>query len=581
MERSRRDALAAAAGVQYARARSGLQTVARHAATIPSWCLLVPLILAQWAVTIAIARNATHNGWLYYHGGDGTYYWTTTWSLAHHHLPETVISYGLPVFLWPLGLVFGANMLAGLPAVIVLQVVVLAPLGVLAMYGLAARIGGRLFGYAATLAWVLAPPIVLAILRSYGEPPFDSKVLNLVFPNALGLTNIADYASMILALTATFLVLRALDERRWDDVVLAGLTTGMLIAVKPANGFYLPIPLIAFALCRRWREGVVFAALLLPALLTLTVWKKIGLGSIPIAAPPPTRTLAVGNGLLPSGPGLARYELFDWNTLRWNFWELSDASRGFEALVLLWIVGLVGLIRRTLIPGIMIGIWCVSYLVFKGAARGRASVEATSAFKLVIPAYPAFVLLLVAGVFVVVSGTLLLRWRPRSALPAATVQAPTRVSLAAALVLAVYPLMFVATTRPWTTERVVKDNAANVLVPISDELRATAVVEPHGVRLSWKRPEQGRSRIWFAVLRAKQATDCTERTAGAHDCVLTDSRAAGYTRRTSFVDRSRRTTDVTYRIGMLAGWAGDLANADMLLVGPPIHVARNGSTAGG
>ncbi len=267
--------------------------------------MLVPLVLAQWVMTAALGLSATHNGWLFYHGGDGTYYWTTTWSLAHHHVPETVISYGLPVFLWPVGLVYGANMLAGLPAVIVLQLLVLAPLGVLAMFGLGARIGGRLFGYAATITWILAPAITLAILRGFGEPPFDSKVQNLVLPNALGLTNLADYASMILALTATLLVLRALDDRRWDDVVLAGLTTGLLLAVKPANGFYLPAPLIAFAVCRRWREGLAFVALLVPTLITLTAWKKIGLGYIPVAAPP-AHALAYADSVVPPASSLNR-----------------------------------------------------------------------------------------------------------------------------------------------------------------------------------------------------------------------------------------------------------------------------------
>src|SRR5262249_38818808 len=112
---ARSEGVAAAAAVWYGRVRSGAQTAGRHVASVPAVFVLVPLVLAQWAVTIVIARSATHSGWLYYHGGDGTYYWTTTWSLAHHRVPETIISYGLPVFYWPLGLIYGANILAGLP----------------------------------------------------------------------------------------------------------------------------------------------------------------------------------------------------------------------------------------------------------------------------------------------------------------------------------------------------------------------------------------------------------------------------------------------------------------------------------
>src|SRR5262249_51529888 len=151
--------------------------------------------------------------------------------------------------------------------------------------------------------------IVLAIFRHYGDPPFDSKVHNLVIPNALGLTNLADYASMILAIVATYFVLRALEERRWDDVVIAGLCGGMLLAVKPANAYWLAVPLVAFVAAKRWREGLVFVGLLVPALITLTIWKKIGLGYIPAAAPSPTRTLALGDSAVPVS--IQQYQLFD------------------------------------------------------------------------------------------------------------------------------------------------------------------------------------------------------------------------------------------------------------------------------
>ncbi len=225
----------------------------------------------------------------------------------------------------------------------------------------------------------------------------------------------------------------------------------------------------------------------------------------------------------------------------------------------------------------MIGTWCLTYLLFKGGAAGRASVEATSAFRLVIPAYPAFVVLLVAGAFAVVSGATLLPWLPRRVPIPATLAPPTRVTLVAAVVLAVYPFAAVVTATGWTTGRVVLDSTANTLVPVSNELRAVAVVEPDRVRLSWDSPEHGSSRVFYVVLRVDGPADCTERTEGARDCVLIAARPAGYTRRTRFLDIERRVTDVTYRIGMLAGWAGDLGNSDLLMVGPPLHVPLKGN----
>ena len=568
MDGARSEGVAAAAAVWYGRARSGAITAGRRVAAVPAPLMVGAFVLGQWAVTLAIARSATHDGWLYYHGGDGTYYWTTIWSLAHHHVPETIISYGIPVFLWPLGLVFGPNMLVGLPGLVLFQVLVLAPLGVVTMYALASRIGGRLFGYAATLVWILAPPIVLALFRSFGEPPFDDKVHDLVFPNAMGLTTLADYTSMILALASTFFVLRAIEDRRWDDVVLAGLSAGLLLAVKPANGYWLAVPLVAFAARRRWREGLVFAGCLVPALITLTIWKKIGLGYIPAAAPE-TRRVAMGATAVPVS--LRQYELLDWDVVKANFWWLSDATRGFEAMLLLWIVGMVGLIRRIGLPGLMITTWCLVYLFFKGGAAGRASVENTSAFRLVIPSYPAFVLLLVAGAFVIVSAALLVPWQPRRTRAAAVPMPPTRVSVVAAVVLAAYPFLFIVTTSGWGADRVAKDTYANTLFPVSNELRPVATVEKDGILVSWRRPRSRGTHVYFELFRSTTGNDCNLRTSGARDCYLAPTDGV-FTTQTHYLDRRPAGPVVSYRVAMRAGWAGDLPNSDILMAGPPVVV---------
>ena len=547
------------------RATSWVGNAARRAASIPPVYVLAPLVLAQWAMTAAIGLYATHNGWLYYHGGDGTYYWTTTWSLAHHRVPETVISYGLPVALWPLGLVAGASMLAALPGVIAFQVLLLAPVGVLVMYGLAARIGGRLFGYLAVVGWILAPLIALWFFN-----PSDSsalpKIRDLVLPNALGLTTIADYSSMILALLATYLVVRALDDRRWDDVVLAGLATGTLIAVKPSNSYYVVAPLLAFAVCRRWREGLVFAAVLAPVLITLAIWKKIGLGYIPVASPP-AAAVAYAGGVLPSPSGLDRYFLFDWDTFTSNMHGLREEGRAFWLLEWLTIGGLAGLIRRAPVPGITVGAWFLSYLLFKGGAEGRSSVDSTSFFRLVMPAFPAFVLIAVSIVFLVPG---VKRRRTVAAVPVP----PTRLALVAALVLLAYPLAFVSTATAWSPGHVVRNPGANVLVPVSTDLEPDVLVTPDAVRLSWE-PATGSSRVYYQVFRSG-GIGCLERTAGARDCQL-DPSTAGYTRRTRYVDRWPPTGVIIYRIGLLAGWKGDLESADLVMIGPPVRVLVGGT----
>src|SRR4051794_26608828 len=120
------------------------------------WSLLVPLVVVQWIGVLLFARAVTHNGWLFYHGGDQTWYYTSSWLLGSGDLPETQIGYGWSFLLAPLTWLTGPNFLGGLPLIVVLQVVFLLPLGTLLMYGCGARLGGRVVGYAAAAIWALA-----------------------------------------------------------------------------------------------------------------------------------------------------------------------------------------------------------------------------------------------------------------------------------------------------------------------------------------------------------------------------------------------------------------------------------------
>ncbi len=104
-------------------------------ARIRPWMVLGPLVLLGWAVMAWVGHVAVHNGWLYTDGGDGTWYYTTGWELAHARLPIGAIGYGYPLALAPLIAIGGANMLAGLPYVVAFNAVVLAPIALLSSTG--------------------------------------------------------------------------------------------------------------------------------------------------------------------------------------------------------------------------------------------------------------------------------------------------------------------------------------------------------------------------------------------------------------------------------------------------------------
>jgi hypothetical protein len=121
------------------------------------WSALVPLLVVQWLALLALAVTVKHNGLLYYQGGDQTYYWTQAHLLSDWTLPVTAIGYAWSYLLTPIALFAGANVLSGLPAVLLLNIFVLLPVALLCIYGIAARIGGRYLGYWAAFLWVLIP----------------------------------------------------------------------------------------------------------------------------------------------------------------------------------------------------------------------------------------------------------------------------------------------------------------------------------------------------------------------------------------------------------------------------------------
>ena len=55
------------------------------------WSVLGPLLVVQWLALLVLALTVRHNGWLYYQGGDQTYYWTDAHLLSHWTLPTAEV----------------------------------------------------------------------------------------------------------------------------------------------------------------------------------------------------------------------------------------------------------------------------------------------------------------------------------------------------------------------------------------------------------------------------------------------------------------------------------------------------------
>jgi hypothetical protein len=507
--------------------------------------VLAPLVAAQLAVVAVLGLGAAHNGWLFSAAGAGAHQWTAAWALGHLWVPASVASYGVPVLLWPFALIFGGSLPAALPAIVLVQVAIGGPVLVLALYGIASRIAGRLFGYLAALGWVLAPPLTLGFFysgqREFQGIPYDDYrglVHDTVLPNALGLTVAPEYASLVALAVAAWLIVRALDTADWNDVLLGGLVAGFAVGIAPENALFLPAPLLALAVARRWRQALGFAAALLPAVGTLALWRWTGLGHVG------------GFEGLP----------FSWEEFR--IIRIHFRGAGWSLLLVEWIAvaGLFALVRKAPAKGVLVGAWFVGFFVLESGSLARGRVLDGSLFRLLEPGYPAFVLL-AAGLLLLVPP-----WgrRGREAAAPECRPRPTRTLVAVAIVLAVYPLAMVALAGPTPPNRVVFEHAGATSVPVSASFDLR--VERRGGQpvLSWKQPPADGTTLSYRVYRSP-GPGCA---AGERDCRLRMAGAATV-RGTSWTDPD--TGRSWYRVAAIADPDPDQIGGRLVLISPLVR----------
>ena len=531
----------------------------RHRARLPlrePWVVLLPLVAIQWAAVLAFALTTPHNGWLFYQGGDQTWLYTRAWGLANGELAPTYVGYAWPFLLTPIALLAGPSILAALPAILAFQFLFLLPLGVLCVYGIAAHVGGRVLGYWAAGAWVAVPFVAMPLWDKRYEERYEDQFL----PQAFGLTGMADFPSMIFVLVSAYFVVRAIAGARPVDAVLAGLAAGFAAGMKPANLVYLPAPFLALALARRWRSAVVLAAALVPALVTLTLWKVRGLGQIPAFAAPDVRLAAGASDLLAP---VDRYLGLDWNVLSANYFALRELFWNASLLVWLPLAGLVAVARRSIPVAVLLFGWLAAYVFLKGTDP-RASVDTGSFFRLLMPAWPAFLLLAAAVPLLVptLAPRIVERFRGASEL-----FRPGRRTLAvAAVALALLPVPLVLLARPLHEPEAVLDPVGSVYVPVTRGF-GLGVDSARGVNtLSWRAPATGSSDVFYVVYRSRggDGTSCDHLPGGASYCSIR-ARLLGRTRATTFVDE-QAPPEATYRVGAAANYRDDPRLGDLLLL---------------
>jgi hypothetical protein len=196
-----------------------------------------------------------------------------------------------------------------------------------------------------------------------------------------------------------------------------------------------------------------------------------------------------------------------------------------------------------------------------------ASVEDASFWRILMPSFPAY-LLLTASVVLLVPGV---RAHPARESFTLTGHRATIALAAAVAVLAVLPLGVIAATP------VLKDGGRQVvifdnnLLPVSSDVGLQAHTANGGVQLSWHAPKPRATDVFFRVLRAKSSTDALcAGTRAADQCRLYTEPVAATTSG-SYDDRPGPGT-WTYRIGVSANWLDDPRLGDVYVLSPPVTV---------
>jgi hypothetical protein len=545
-------------------ARVALPAVHARLLAIPPAQVVAAAVVLQWATIAAAAAAVRHNGWIYYQGGDQLYYYTTAWLFSHGHMPLAGIGYLWAFLLAPIAFFAGPNVASAYPAIAILDVAILMPAALLALYGIAVRVAGRLFGYWALALWILVP--FVGVL--YANDGYHQRYTELLLPQAFGLTAMADFPAMVATIAAAYFCARVLVDEAptWLDAAGIGIAAGAAFAIKPSGALFLVAPVAALAFARRFGALVVAGCAAMPAALTLAVFKWRGLGSLPIARADGAHVAAGDSPTAVAGSTFGldwSHFLHELDQIREHFWSV----RFVEWLV---IAGAIALLRLSRPIGLLVCVWFAAYAIGRGTYP-HSGFEDGSILRLMMPAYPAFILLLAALPFLIPG--LQRRVRPFASRGLrATGRALVVLGVAVAIT-AGLPLVAIATVRP---DRGPEPRAAFLQsppIPSGVDIGFTAKTDGSAVALQWHEQHSVGGPLFYHVYRVDPAHGYTCVRKGAVD--RCDAPPwyfdVSATRETEFVDRPGRGR-WTYRIGVAANWLNDMQYGDTYLLSTPVTV---------
>ena len=235
-----------------------------------------------------------------------------------------------------------------------------------------------------------------------------------------------------------------------------------------------------------------------------------------------------------------------------------------------WLVlaGIVGLARRSLTSVLLVGGWFAAFVVTK-ATYANAGINDASVFRIMMPSFPAFVILLASLVYL---------WPGRHKTPAGkttTLRPRVRLGLlgAAVVVFALAPFVVIAAASPLHGPNPLGYEADVLIRTVDPALRLTATRVGGAVRLTWNPSQPSGTKVFYRIWRSGLPTGgvtCTPVPGGSDDCVI-DMADLGAHTGGSWIDRPGKGA-WTYRLGLAANWLNSPLYGDVYSVGPPVRV---------
>jgi hypothetical protein len=320
-------------------------------------------------------------------------------------------------------------------------------------------------------------------------------------PQGLGLTAMSDFPSMVMLVIGAYFVLRAVQGSSWTDGAFAGLFIGFGIAIKPSSALVLGGVGLLFLATRHWRAAAAFAGGMAPCLIALTVWKWRGLGYVPLFHAEHAIRVAAGATLAApvGGLNLSKYIHLDWSHFGVNLDSLQEHFWSKRVMEWLVIAGIVGVARRSFALGVFVGGWFLTFTIVKGT-NALGNLEDTSLLRMLLPAAPAFVLMLAALPFLVPGVPRRLGAAPRPR-PWATERRRAILLAAGVAVFAVVPAAIAAASDPQGALSSSVFSEPPGPIPIDSGFTAAALPVPGGARLTWAARRVRPARIFYEVFR--------------------------------------------------------------------------------